>query len=380
MKLSIICCFVFFFISFQAKAGLSVELGTAFFANYLYDDNFNRAASNNSSSAKIKTLGAVISTDLRYYRQHVSAKLTFFDVGYNTFDFLNYQGGIGELKWDWFQGRRWFGDINLMGSRQRTENSDYIYRDDEISQLTTGIALKYKFTPRWRMGLRGKYNQLEHSSENFAIANRRVFSLRTALHYISAARNDVNGFIEVLNGQFPERGENVNLAKEYYQLHTGAQLVIIPRKNDRLLMQLGFLGRDNKQSLSDFTGITGKFSYQFTPSNKTQMELRLNRDVINSDEEEANYYVRYAASAELTWSITVKTQVFSEVAFNRKQFNLSNTKDREDTEKIFEFGLSHMPVNILTAQLKFKNINKSSTVTLLNYQANQVSAEVTLQF
>ncbi|HFE38190.1 MAG TPA: hypothetical protein ENK06_07205 [Gammaproteobacteria bacterium] len=369
-------------IPFQIKAELSGEFNSAFFVNYLHDNNLFRRSGDDASgngilSDQVRTLGVTVSSDLRYFRQNMSASITVFDVRYSEFDFLDYQGGTAGVNWDWLRGRQWYGNVNFSGSHRRTQSANYSFLDDKITEVAAKFAVKRKLTQRQRLDFSGYYEEARHSSTTLKGANRQKISLRPGFSLTNKALTQYAIFFELTKAQFPERDAESLLTDGYEELRVIAQYRIFPREHDQLSARISITGRNNKNSTRDYTGLTGTVAYSWYFTDKINIDAALVRDVVNSDVEVASYYVQYSTNTSLNWGISTKVELFSEFSYNRNKYG--DDLGRTDKEKSLSIGFTYSPIRILSAKASLTDLSRGSTVKTREYDARRINLEISIQ-
>lgn len=207
---------------------------------------------------------------------------------------------------------------------------------------------RYSFMPDWEFQLklddaRTRYS-LE-SSNNYALDEGGV---RYGIAQAGAARLNFGLAHEIRWGDYPNRSASEGLTEKYRQ-----QSLLVSaeygREPSRWHLELGQTWRNNEGlDVSNFSGPTGKLTWEYAYSVKTRGTLELYREVESVEELDANEEVRSGLRVGAEWLPTVKISVRGHVELSKDDYqgggSDADTGARKDHRRAASLALEYRPV------------------------------------
>ncbi len=304
-----------------AKAAENVGLTPRVFANYSYDNNLFRVSGEAESRA---VLGTSDPSDRIFefgagadYRISVSQQLFRLsaDVArhqYDTFDFLNYTGGSATALWDWKYGTRFDGDLKF---NYRRDILGFEELSSPVQDKRTFIDLSgsgnYMLASRLQLHLEAARSEQSHSREAQSSLDRTVNRVIGELRYTSA-RNSYIGFRSVARmAKYPNREvvqtTTEQLDNSYKEYEYSLTVNWVESVNSSLTGRVGWTKRAyDDVSARDFSGVTGRFSYGWTPSTRFGANVSIWRDLDAYSDQVSSYVDEIGAKVEGRWAFSPK--------------------------------------------------------------------------
>ncbi|WP_391527489.1 XrtB/PEP-CTERM-associated polysaccharide biosynthesis outer membrane protein EpsL [Denitromonas ohlonensis] len=349
---------------------------------FQFDDNVYRVAPGvrpfgQSQSDRISITSLRADFDRQYSLQRVRASANFARIGFQRFDTLNYDTQGGELRWDWALGRRLTGRLSVDQSQSARDLADV---GGSRSSIGTSRSLRfsgdYWWHPDWSVGAGIERFSSTYSDVASQTSDYEALRPELRLTYRPRSGNQIALVGRFTDGTYPNRQAGVlsddGFEQTDLQLSGRWQLTGHSRLN-------GYAGVARRQhpnlTYRDYTGPTGRLTYDWTPTGKLAVSATLRREIGARDDLFDNFVVTRAASFTPSWAVSGRVLVQGTVEWRKRDFRgdpglLSGSQSRDDITRTYSLSLSYTPIDPLRLAVSIGRYRRSSDDPNAGYTAN----------
>ncbi|MDR2881057.1 MAG: hypothetical protein LBV29_04075 [Azoarcus sp.] len=301
-------------------------------------------------------------------RQAFHAGLDLSHTIYNKHSDLNNTSGDANLRWDWRLGDRWSG---ILGYRYGESFVDF---GDTYTNVTTAergrltrrlgranASADFWWHPNWATGfgfsdVRSDYRNNDRPREEY---NAQEVSLNFT--YRPSTGNRIVLSLRAEEGEYPNQDKAPGSMREW------------ERRDARLsghwqlsgVTQLsGYAGYTQRKyewaSNRDFSGVTGKIAFRWTPTGKAIINLSWRREIGADADAVSNFAVSHGWTLEPTWVITSKVRLGASFEHLKRNYRGDpglgwTTHPRDAKTTSYGANLSYLPVPSANITLGYRH-------------------------
>ncbi len=352
--------------------------------------NPQTAIGTDDKSGNVARVGVGLKANLPVSRQRLLIDASVDDYKYEHFGLLDHVAYRAGATWKWQLERQWSGEVGY--NRQHYLASLAELQAAVKDMITVDHAFAnagYLLTPRWR--IRGgldwfKYN---HGDATRTTLDNRTTSATAGLDYLTPAGNSVGGQVKYTKGEYPNRefvaGSFVD--NEYDETETSAVAHWMVTGKSTFDGRLGYTRRTHSQlSQRDFSGVTGRLNYDWTPGAKTLLNFALWREIRSIEDLSASYVLSRGASFGPSWAPTSKLVLQAKLVHEKRDFEgdpgfvLLAGPQREDTFRGLRLAAGYAPRRNIELAIAVERGERDSNILGRDYNYNAVSANAKLRF
>lgn len=327
-----------------------------------------------SDTYSVTSLGVRFDTEVS--RQAFYAGLNGTYTKYFTHSNLDNFSPDARLGWNWRVGDRWSGVLgySYSGSRVRFEDVSTGVNDGEFKRVMRRLhrfnaSADYWWHPDWATGVGYSYVLNNYDSNERAWDEYNSQEVRLNLTYRPSTGNRiVLGFI-FEDGEYPNQARKAGSLREWerrdVQLSGVWRLTGVTQLN-------GYVGyTQRKYNLApnrDFSGITGRIGFQWTPTGKAIISLSWRREIGADQDSVSNYAVSQGWSLQPTWIITSKISLGASYEYLDRSYGgdpgifppLWAPPPRDSKTKSYGIHFRYMPTSNSNITLGFRDSRRDA--------------------
>lgn len=341
-------------------------------------------------SDTVARIGLGLKADLPVSRQRLLLDAKVDDYKYDRFGFLDHAEYRAGATWQWQVTSLWSGDVGYNRQRYLASLAELQSRTKDLITVDHAFAnAGYLLTPRWRA--RGGLDRYEYSHGDVTLntLENRTNSATAGLDYLTPGGNSVGGQVKYTNGQYPNRqlvaGSLVD--NEYNETETSAVTHWVVTGKSTLDARLGYTNRTHKQvPQRNFSGATGRLSYDWTPGAKTLLNFSAWRELRAVEEIAASYVLSKGISFGPNWAPTPKLVFQARLLRETRDYDgdpgfaLAGAPKREDVFRGARLSAGYTPRRNIELAIAVEKGERDSNIVGRDYDYNTVSANAKLSF
>ena len=331
-------------------------------------------------------------------RQSFHAGVNVSRALYRTHSDLNNTSLGANLRWDWRVGDRVSGVFGYSYSESFVGfDNNYVGanpddREKLMRQLgRVNFSADYWWHPNWATGfgvssVRSNYNNSDND-KSLEKYNAQTVSLN--LTYRPSTGNRIVLSVQSEEGDYPEQyhperhdklGGEKGLMREWER--RDAKLSGQWRLSGVTQVD-GYVGYTKRKyeyaSNRDFSGVTGKIGFQWTPTGKAIIDLSWRREIGADQDLISNYAVTKALALRPTWVVTSKVRLGASYERRDRKYGgdpgyylpISNPKNAKST--VYGLNLQYLPTSSGSIVLNFQRDKRNAEEEVYGYRARIVS-------
>lgn len=247
----------------------------------------------------------------------------------------------------------------------------------------------YQMTARWRVRGGLDWYKYNHGDTAFASADNRTTSVTAGLDYLTPAADFVGGQVKYSRGEYPNpqlvAGSLVD--NEFKEVETSLVAHWIVSGLSTLDARAGYTKRTHSQlDQRDFSGFTGRLSYDWTPSGKTVLNFSAWREIQAYQFIFANYVLSKGVSLGPNWAPTSKIVVQPKLVYEQRSFEgnpgfvQGAGPQTEDTFRVVSLAIGYTPRRYLEFALGAQRGKRSSNTFGRDFDYSAVYGNAKLAF
>ncbi len=370
-------------------------------AAVVYDDNLFRVSDDEEALAQlgttkksdtIRTAGAGFDVDVPVSRQRFVLQANADRNYYKHFSKLDHTAGKGKADWHWRAGNQWDGLLRYVYVRKLADFTEQRIRTkDMITRQRAEARASYQFHPRWQLTGSGGWTESDHDEELRERLDRTKVFGELQLDYVSRAHNRVGTWVRVIDADFPNRELDpdapVPVDNSFRDTILGMAVRWQATGHSILKGRAGYQQRDYDQvSDRDFNGWTGRLTYNWLVSDKTEVEISLWRDLDAVQEDIASFVDERGVGAKVTWSPTEKLTLEGGGRYEKRDHDgnpgltVTNRNARKDDVYAGEASIAYEPLRNVRLSLGGRAGQRDSNRPNSEYDFWRVNATVRVGF
>jgi exopolysaccharide biosynthesis operon protein EpsL len=351
------------------------------------DANAASLIGTSKKSAFVYTEDADFLFDKTYSLQHFKVEADALHQSFQGFHYLDFSTVNYNAQWDWHLSPRLTGDI---GASRHEELGDYAdFQQYNVRNLETSneqhFNVDFNAFPHWHLIGGLQRFSLDNPDAFSEVGSFTENSVQAGVKYVSTPGNQVTVLVRNSVGTFDRTLDPINLLDTQY-VQRQAKLIVDYRLSGHSTMQ-GWVGYTNRQygtfSVRDFSGPIGGASLNWTPTDKTSVNVSFVHDLIDYEDEASSYYMTNVVRIKPTWDVTSKVRVSAALEFAYNAFRdpvVPNSTLRSDKEWGSELRVEYRPIKstVLAAYTHWRK--RSSNVDEFRYDDNVVGISGSFTF
>lgn len=324
--------------------------------------------------------------DRSYGRQRVRAGLGVTRYAWQTFDHLDHDARRLNANWDWALGKLWRGTLGAEESQALRSFSDSGNTARSVNTLR-----RYTFDaerllhPAWAVG--GGAGRVE-SRYNDAVSARSEYdenAVELNLSYRPRVPNRIVLSARLRSGEYPGRDDTPDQITQYEQLDLHLRGDWEITAHSRMSGYLGHSSRDYPGlAQKDFSGLTGRLRYDWTPTGKLALGLIARREIGALEDIVDNFVVTDAIAIEPTWRASAKIDVSARAEALRRDYAGTPQRgievDRDDRLRRWSVGAHWRPLIGLELRAEVGRESRSASSAAPAYVAHTSTLSVRYLF
>jgi exopolysaccharide biosynthesis operon protein EpsL len=362
--------------------------------NSTHDSNVLRLSKNLSPESvgapglgdTFNTLKVGAAADIPVSLQRIQAAFTWQRTRYNSFTNLDFDGHVATLNWAWVIDHRFYGSIGASDSKGLASFSN-IQRNaqDLVTTRLANATGNWRVTPEWRASAAVNWGKSEHSDPLRAANNVETTSLEGGLAYVTPEENTVAGIVRFEHGKRPPTSDVVGALVDntYRQSGVGATAAWAFNPHSRLDGNLVFIRRTyDADTRRNFSGLTGRAVYTWTPTPKITVASALYRDIGPSDDVTTSFVLANGAYIRPRWDATEKISIQGNVEYDRFDFHGDPLHPTDFSHRLRTYGASalYRPTRKSMVSAGVNREIRTSDLPLADYDAKVIFIEGRIGF
>ncbi|MCL2589695.1 MAG: hypothetical protein FWD67_02145 [Betaproteobacteria bacterium] len=371
--------------SFSASQSFSYDSNI-----YKYPDNATPKDGRRNDSFSITNLG--VNFDKDYSRQSFHAGLSLGKTLYRVHSEQNNTSGNGRLLWNWRAGDRWSGDLGYSYSVDSI-NFDSVYIDADRQKIMrhlgrANVSADFWWHPDWATGL--AFSDVRNSYANDVMQYDKYNSQSVSLNLTyrpSTGNRIVLGYV-FEQGEYPNQPEVAGSLRDWNRrdLRLSGQWRLTGVS--QLSGYVGYTERTySLASNRDFSGVTGKLAFHWTPTGKALIDLSWRREIGAEQDLISNYAVSQGWAVQPTWVFTSKIRIGASYEYLNRDYGgdpgilpgwlVPPSNPKEAKVKSYGLNLQYLPIPSANITLGYRRYERSAELNGYRGQAMWLSGNIT---
>lgn len=284
--------------------------------------------------------GAGLNSTYTWSRQTLTLDLDGRQFHYNRFSELDHDDYRLSADWEWKLGRILDGSIGVNRGREMVAFSSFLGTQLSLETNQNEHAnLNIRVTPDWRLETEANSSRSDSPRPGLPDLSLVEDTLQAALKYVGTTGLTWGFGERYITGTY--KGAVGDTEPGYHEV-AGDFLLNYATPRSALDMNVGYTSRRSSSDYDDLSGFTGRLSYQYTFTPKTNVRLELSR-VINSYITNASSEIDTAATLRLNWQATRKIAVKWSYSYTYSELPHQGTDgdDRLDHWRVTELDIDY---------------------------------------
>ena len=339
-----------------------------------------------TQSDLIKTESIGINIDKKYANQELLFKGNVSNNTYNTFSNLNYVSSNYSAAWNMALTPRFSGSIG--DSHTQTLNSFtniQIYTRNLTTVDSPRLSADWWFHSNWHLTFAATESTTKTSQ---SVLNNQSYTSRIiegGVKFTPANGSSIALVSRVL------KNANINGSLDYFLLvdtdstESQKELDLVWQLSGKSVLSGNLLYIDHQYPTFDqrnFSGIGGGINYSYSFSEKTNLNISLNRGISSWYDYSSSYAVNDSASITPNWQISNKVNMHIAVSRSRANYSgfgpiVTNTPARLDQSLSELLGIDWSPQRSVTFSTSIQTSQRYSNAS--NYEYGDKTASLSAQ-
>lgn len=367
--------------------------------NVMVDDNLFRlrnGLSANSVGLKTKS-DTVTSTSLglninkQVSLQRIIADISFQNISYKTYSYLDFRASNYNAKWLWAIGNRLSGDISAQQTQSLASFTDYSnYSRRNLRTVEEQKAnFDYWLHSNWHI-VGGLYaSKLANQSAFLEDSDYQSTGYNAGIRYQPASGNKITWRIKQAEGKYKNRAFNTALQYDNGFSQNGQQFELFWQITGKSQIRgnLEYTKREHDHfSSRDYSGWIGNLDYIYAYSAKTSFSTGYRRGLDSYQQATTSYYSSDEINMGAQWAATSKILASAKASYVIRQFQgpviqlPAGLADREDKFTKFGLDLSYRPDRWLELKIGANMERRSSNYSAYEYNDQTAYVSASGQF
>jgi len=392
--------FIFLVLALQTTASLAVldKFEPYAISTVRYDSNVFRVSGDDAARAVLGTtsrddtiayIGAGFESALKLSRQRLVLDANVERAKYDTFDELDHTAGDGKAALVWQVGNLWSGNIGYRYKRKLRSFYQTNIPEKDIRTTNAGyMDGGYQLHPDWR--LVGGVSYSEASYDERKRLNRNTASGQLEIQYETTLNTQVGLRVNYSDNDLSRETEiaGVRFSNDYREIGISGTLYWEGSAKSSFRANLGYTDQKyDDLSDRDYSGSTGRLTYNWKATGKTQLDISAWRETSTLFNEITTYVLTKGVSVGPVWSVTSKISITGLVSYTNDDFKGDNDirvalgqQRRDDDIWLYRITASWRPRNNLSLSAGYTKEDRDSSTSAADFDDDRVEASVKFSF
>jgi len=363
-----------------------------------YDSNVFRVAGDAAARAILGTtnkddtiayIGTGFESALKLSRQLLLLDANVERAKYDNFGELDHTAGDGRAALAWQVGNLWSGNLGYKYRRSlRSFNQSSIREKDMRSTNSGYLDGGYQIHPDWR--LNGGLFYTETSYEERKRLNRNTASGQLEIQYETTLNTQVGLRVTYADNDLRRETviSGVSFSNDYREIGVSGTLYWEGSAKSSFRANLGYTDQKyDDLSDRDYSGSTGRLTYNWKATGKTQLDISAWRETSTLFNEITTYVLTKGVSVGPVWSVTSKISITGLVSYTNDDFKGDNDvrvalgqQRRDDDIWLYRITASWRPRDYLSLSAGYTKEDRDSSTSVADFDDDRVEASVKFSF
>jgi exopolysaccharide biosynthesis operon protein EpsL len=321
-------------------------------------------------------------------RQRLKLDTRISTVRYDRFRLLDHEPNDLKAAWLWQFGNRLRGELSASHRQSLSGFGDFRTPVKNIATNESGFGSLYlRVGADWEAFVSATGSDATNSNGAQLTSNSRSEAMDTGLRYTPASGNWLSVRLRKLDVSYPNRQTTAGTGVDnsYRQNDIEADGAWQLSGASRIDGRLGQTRRTHSEvSARDYSGVTGRISWDWQPTGKTLINLAAKREIGGNSDELATYVVTRRLTFAPSWMPTAKTRLQLSLERSLRSFAgdpgfvLTTLPKREDDIRSASLSASYAPHRSLLFSISLNDEKRDSNYPGLVY--NDRTTYVSAQF
>lgn len=377
-----------------------------------YDDNLFRISDSvdaqrlqqliggTKRSDTVSTTNAGLTFDKLLRRQNLHADLSYNINRYSHYSTLDYNGLRAHANWGWQLGNYLKGSLTYERSRTLIDFGS-LNPDDRgsVRDINTYDRLyasaDWWFHPEYSIGAGYSHSNSSYSSVQRQASEYDADAVELNAKFQPKTGNLIGLSLRQTKGNYPNRqdspGQGATVDNSFDQTDTEVNGNWRLTGQSRVFGRLGYTTRTHEQvTQRDFSGVTGRLTYDWALEGKTSVSLSLRREIGAVEDIDAAYVLTNGISLSPVWNPTSKISLSAKYDWSKRRYegdpfrvigsSPSLQSVRKDTVNAASISGTYLPLRSLLLSLTLLHERRTSSRELADYRDNLASLSARFSF
>ncbi len=360
------------------------------YARVLYDSNLFRTDGDirKEEDDTITHLGGGLKSDLKLSRQHLLLDLKVDRALYKNFDELDHTRVDGTGAWAWQVGNLWSGTLGYKYQRKMSSFNEQFVREKDMRTTQTGFfGAGYQIHPDWKLKIGADIRDVSYQDRKRL--DRDATSGLFEVQYRNTRNTRVGVRVKYTDNDLKDQDvAGVKVSNDYTETEVSGVLYWEGTAKSSFEARLGYTEQSfDELSDRDYKGSTGRLTYFWKFSSKTNVNFSVWRETSTKFDEVTTYVLTKGAKISPTWKATPKITVFGNVSYVSDDFKGQNDvvtsvggPRRDDDIWKARLGARWQPRQFVQLSLSVSREDRDSSIDVRDFTDDQVDAKLRFNF
>ncbi|MBD5803733.1 hypothetical protein AZOA_31740 [Azoarcus sp. Aa7] len=308
-------------------------------------------------------------------RQRFVGELGITRNDYLEFNHLDFTAKNGRGTWLWGLGNQWSGTVTTEQSESLRSFADRGTTTRSVNTYRRHAAdARYRLDPRWAVGigwveLDSRYDEPQSSGSEYV-----EDALEALAHYRSPTGSTLTFGARGAGGRYPGRLRSVSSITRYEQRDFLLRANWVASGHSRVSGNVVYTWREYPHvSEKNFSGLTGRLTYDWTPSGKVGLGVTVRREMGAREDVADNFVITRAVSIDPSWAVSSKIQVRGKLEWLARDYGgdpfASVAPDRDDKSRAVSVAVEWTPVRAVVLRLGARSERRFASAAAPGYVA-----------
>jgi exopolysaccharide biosynthesis operon protein EpsL len=346
-----------------------------------WDDNIYRTRRDEQSDLlTTTTLG--INFDKEYSRQGFHGGVSVGRTWYRSESKLNNTSPDARLRWDWRIGDRWSGVLGY-SYNEAFVGFDGIYHNDQKRIMRklgrANASADFWWHPNWAVGFGFSDVRNDYRDNARPVDEYEAQEMNLNFTYRPSTGNRLVLSLRSEEGQYQNRNKEAGSLREWEQRDVRLSGQWRLTGVTQLTGYVGYTKREYEYASNrDFSGMTGKLGFQWTPTGKAIIDVSWRREIGADMDNVSNYAVSHGWTLRPTWIVSSKVRVGASYEYLKRTYGGdpglgSDNPPRDAHTQSYGLNVQYLPVPTASIGFGVQHAKRDAkNVNAYDYRAQSV--------